>query len=122
MPNNLVYPDLYYQVYTKVMDVISRHIESLSMKENISDEYLEKMIDEVYIDLVNQYPEIDEDPIERRNRRGRFSKNRVAQRSYYGRKRLLRNLISIILISELLRRGSSYGYRNFSEDYYNFWY
>lgn len=98
------YPDLYYQVYSKVMEVLSKNIHSEI--NSLSQDLVEKMIDEVYIDIVDLYPEIDEDPVERRSRFPKYS--RINKRYYYGRKKLLRDFISIILISELLRRIHPY--------------
>lgn len=96
------YPELYYRIYPKAIDTISRYLDNMNCGENISDKDLEAMTDEVYKKMVYECPEIDEDSIERR---GRY---RIAQRPFYGRRRLVRDIISIILISELLRRTNPY--------------
>lgn len=92
------YPELYYRIYPKAIDSVNRYLENNNYNSNISDKDMEAMIDEVYEKMVYECPEIDEDPIERR---GRY---RVTQRPFYGRRRLVRDVISIIIISELIRR------------------
>jgi hypothetical protein len=108
------YPELYYRVYPKVIDTVDKHLSSNTAIESITDEDIEKMIDEVYIKMVKEYPEIHEDPLERR---GRGSRVKSAQRHFFGRGRLTRDLITIILISELLRRHHS---GNFWNDPYTY--
>ncbi|MCF6466786.1 hypothetical protein [Clostridium sp. Cult2] len=98
------YPELYYRVYPKVIDSVNKYLEKNEYKGNISEEDMEAMIDEVYEKMVYECPELNEDPIERR---GRY---RVTQRPFYGRRRLIRDIISIILISELIRRINPYGF------------
>ncbi len=98
------YPDLYYQVYSKVIEVINKNLHNGI--DNLSQGFIEEMIDEVYIEVINLYPEVDEDPVERRSRGPRYS--RANKRYYYGREKLIRDFISIILISELLRRTYPY--------------
>ncbi|MCF6462962.1 hypothetical protein [Clostridium sp. Cult1] len=96
------YPELYYRIYPKAIDSVNRYLENNNYNSNISDKDMEAMIDEVYEKMVYECPEIDEDPIERR---GRY---RVTQRPFYGRRRLVRDIISIIIISELIRRLNPY--------------
>ena len=98
---NYDYPELYYRIYPKVIEVVNDNEKNNINVNDITDEQLNKMADTVYIRLVEEYPEIHEDPIERRYRRGRYSS---MQRPYYGRMRITRDLITILLISELLRR------------------
>ncbi|CCQ97844.1 hypothetical protein CULT_710037 [[Clostridium] ultunense Esp] len=98
------YPELYYRIYPKAIDSVNRYLEKNGDKRDISKEDMEAMIDEVYEKMVYECPEIDEDPIERR---GRY---RVTQRPFYGRRRLVRDIISIILISELIRRINPHGF------------
>lgn len=66
---------------------------------DVSDEIVEELVDDVYEKLIDECPELDEDPMERR--RGRY---RALQRPIYGRRRLARDIIAIIIISELIRR------------------
>ena len=96
------YPELYYRIYPKAIDAVSRYMEKNKHSGNISEKDMEDMIDEVYWKMVDECPEIDEDPIERR---GRY---RTAQRPFFGRRRLVRDIIAIILISELLRRRNPF--------------
>ncbi|MBZ2174500.1 hypothetical protein K8M07_04495 [Schnuerera sp. xch1] len=100
------YPELYYRVYPKVMDSVNGYLSNNPNPENISDDVLESLVDEVYEKMVEECPEIDEDPIERR---GRY---RSLQRPFYGRRRLVRDIITIILISELLRRRRPFIFEN----------
>lgn len=96
------YPELYYRVYPKIISVVNEHLDENCSIEQITDEQMEKMIDDIYIKMVRECPEINEDPYERRYRP---SKVRTGQRIFYGRSRIIRDLISIFLISELLRRN-----------------
>ncbi len=105
MKYNLNYPDLYYQVYSKVMDAVSKYINTGI--ESISKENIDEMIDEVYGEMIKLYPEVNKDPIERRNRVYGYDK---MKQGYYSRRKLLRDFISVILISELLRRTYPYNY------------
>ena len=95
------YPELYYRIYPKAIDTVSRYLNNNEFTGNVMEEDMEGMIDEVYEKMVIECPEINEDPSERRGRGGRY---RVAQRPFFGRRRLVRDIISIILFSELLRR------------------
>ena len=96
------YTELYYRIYPKVMESIDKYMEKKKEIRSIPKEDMEAMIDQVYEKMAYECPEIDEDPIERR---GRY---RVTQRPFYGRRRLVRDIISIILISELIRRINPY--------------
>lgn len=114
------YPELYYRIYPKVMSTINEYLDKEGQHRNIAEEDIEKMIDEVYKKMVEECPEINEDPVERRGRMGRY---RVNQRIFYGRKRLTRDIISIILISELLRRINPYSFEyDLGYNGYNPWY
>ena len=100
---NWDYPELYYSMYPKIIQAINEHLGDDYSTEKISDEKAKVIMDDVYNKLANEYPEIDADPLERRVRNIKIkSKN---QRYYYGRGRIIRDLISIFLISELLRRN-----------------
>ena len=104
---NIPYPELYYRIYPKVIEVVNKNIGLNAMDEVISQDKVDNMINEVYEEMLEECPEIGEDPIERRQRSPRY---RAAQRPLYGRGRLLRDIISIILISELLRRRNPYNF------------
>ncbi|NLJ98658.1 MAG: hypothetical protein GX320_05235 [Tissierellia bacterium] len=97
---NFTYPELYYRIYPKVMDTIGRYLDNNEYMENLTEEDIIRMTDEVYEKMVIECPEIHEDPVERRGQR----RYRKIQRVFYGRRRLVRDIITIILISELLRR------------------
>ena len=111
------YPELYYRIYPKVIDTVSRYMDSNQHFHDITEEDMERMVDDVYEKMVVECPEIAEDPMERRSRGSRY---RTAQRPFFGRRRLVRDIISIILLSELLRRTNPYGYGYGSE--YSPWY
>ncbi|NLY77735.1 MAG: hypothetical protein GX080_06575 [Tissierellia bacterium] len=93
------YPELYYRIYPKAIECIDRYFQNNPHTIDISDEVVEALVDEVYEMMLDECPELDQDPIERR--RGRY---RSLQRPIYGRRRLARDIIAIIIISELLRR------------------
>ncbi|SHH88231.1 hypothetical protein [Sporanaerobacter acetigenes] len=117
---NIPYPELYYRIYPKVISAISRSTDNLSVDGNVSEEQVDKMVDEVYEQMLAECPEIGEDPMERRQRSSRY---KAMQRPYYGRGRLVRDIISIILISELLRRRYPYNYYGYGPGYgYEPWY
>ena len=109
------YPELYYRIYPKAIDAVSGYLDNNQQVDNIREEDVEEMIDEVYKKMVVECPEIEEDPVERRGRRGRY---RISQRLFYGRRRLVRDIISIILLSELLRRANPYGF-GYGPGYYD---
>ncbi|WP_353096475.1 hypothetical protein [Tissierella praeacuta] len=98
------YPELYYRIYPKVIEAVNEHLDENYSMENITEEQMEKMVDDIYIKMAYECPEIHEDPYERRSR-GRV---RAEQRIFYGRSRLIRDLITILLISELFRRNQSF--------------
>lgn len=105
---NIPYPELYYRIYPKVINTISKNVKEVPIEENISQEEIDAMINEVCEEMIKECPEIAQDPMERRNRSSRY---RNSQRIYYGRGRFLRDIVSIILISELLRRRYPWKYR-----------
>lgn len=96
------YPELYYRIYPKAIDAVNRYMQNNPSAYNITDSDVESLVDEVYEKLAYECSEIDEDPVERR---GRY---RSLQRQFYGRRRLARDIIAIIIISELLRRLNPY--------------
>lgn len=97
------YPELYYRVYPKVIAAVNEELEENLLREEISQEQLNRMVDKIYVKMVHECPEIHEDPYERRSRRVRGE-----QEIFYGRSRIIRDLITILLISELLRRNRSF--------------
>lgn len=99
---NRDYPEIYYRVYPKIIQSINSHLGDDYSIDTISDEELDAMIDEVFYKVTKECPEIYQDPSERRGR----DKVRSAQRPFYGRGRITRDLIAIFLISELLRRNN----------------
>ncbi|NLK44124.1 MAG: hypothetical protein GX300_07015 [Tissierellia bacterium] len=101
---NFDYPELYYRIYPKVIGEIDNNLDENCSMENITKEQMEKMVDNIYMEMVKECPEIHEDPYERRYR-GRV---RGEQRIFYGRSRIVRDLITILFISELLRRNRSF--------------
>ncbi len=98
------YPELYYRIYPKVIAAVNEHLDENFSMEEITKEKMEKMVDDIYIKMVYEYPEIHEDPYERRYR----GRTRAEQRAFYGRSRITRDLITILLISELFRRNHSF--------------
>lgn len=96
---NMNYPELYYRIYPKALESIDKYLRDNPYMVDVSDEIVEELVDDVYEKLIDECPELDEDPIERR--RGRY---RALQRPIYGRRRLARDIIAIIIISELIRR------------------
>ncbi len=99
------YPELYYRIYPKVIAAVNEHLDENCAVEEITQEQMEKMVDDIYIKMARECPEIHEDPYERRHRPGRV---RGEQNIFYGRGRIIRDLITILLISELLRRNRSF--------------
>lgn len=95
------YPEIYYRVYPKVIQAIDTHLGEDYSYDNIPKEKMDVMVDEVFEKVVKECPELSQDPVERRGK-GRI---RAAQRPYYSRGRITRDLIAIFLISELLRRN-----------------
>lgn len=98
------YPELYYRIYPKVIDAVNQHLDENCSMEEMTKEQMDKIVDDVYIKMVRECPEIHEDPYERRSR-GRV---RAEQGIFYGRSRIIRDLITILLISELFRRNQSF--------------
>ena len=97
------YPELYYRVYPKIIATINEELDENCSMEEISEEKIEKMVDDIYLKMVQECPEIHEDPYERRSRRVRGERS-----IFYGRSRIIRDLITIFLISELLRRNQTF--------------
>ncbi|RKD31239.1 hypothetical protein [Thermohalobacter berrensis] len=102
----LEYPQLYYDVYPRVRSCVDRHNYpgNPDMYPYPNREQLDTMVNEVYDEMIEEYPEIDNDPGERRRPRSQ-------QRPFFGRRRIFRDLIGVLLIQELLRRRRyPYGY------------
>ncbi len=102
------YPEIYYKVYPKIIQTINTHLGSDYSYDNIPKEKMDAMVDDVFGKMVKEYPEIYDDPGERRGR----GRTRATQRPFFGRGRITRDLITIILINELLRRNRDERYRN----------
>ncbi|WP_352419743.1 hypothetical protein [Proteiniborus sp.] len=96
------YPEMYRRLYPKVYDCISRYIREKGEDWDPSDRELEEMTDEIYERMMKECPEIDEDLDERRY--GVSSDVDAMQRPFYGRRRIFRDLITIILLGSLLGR------------------
>lgn len=99
------YPRLYYKIYPKIVDVVNEYLETKPMVEEIRQEEMDDMIDEVYEEIVKEYPEIHEDIRERKINAKRHKRK---MRVFYGRSKILRDLIAILLISELLRKNRTF--------------
>ncbi|NLL81671.1 MAG: hypothetical protein GX231_05095 [Tissierellia bacterium] len=105
---NWDYPELYYKIYPKLLESLDEHLGPDCSFDSISEVEAQIIVDDVYKKLAKECPEINTDPLDRR-RKGRSN---ISQ-TYYGRSRLVRDLISILLISELLRRNRGNNiYRN----------
>lgn len=96
------YPELYYTTYPKVISEVNLYLEGKSEIEEITPEDIDGMLDNIYVQLANEYPEIHQDIQERKIRSRRYTSQ---SRAFYGRSKIIRDLISILLISELLRRN-----------------
>lgn len=99
------YPELYYRVYPKIIAAVNEHLDNNRSIEQITNEQMTKMVDDIYVKMVRECPEIHQDPHERRYRGSRVE---AEQRIFYGRSRIIRDLITIFLISELLRRNQTF--------------
>lgn len=96
---NIDYPELYYRVYPKILSNIDEFLGENFSIEELTEEDIDEMVDNIYTELVKELPEIHEDSYEMR-----VSRMRRKPRTFYGRSRIIRDLISVFLISELLRR------------------
>ncbi len=112
--NSMVqYPELYYNLYPRVQRCMRRYYPPyLPINQMPNEEQMASMVDEVYEETIKDYPEIDNDPKE--NRRGSRNDVSYSQRPFYGRRRLFRDLIAIMLLRDLTRRyrrgyGPGYG-------------
>ncbi|SCG82377.1 hypothetical protein DW1_0769 [Proteiniborus sp. DW1] len=95
------YPDLYRRLYPKVSDCLERYIREKGEDWEPTDSEIEDMTDEIYDRMKRECPEIDEDLDERKYW---MSNVDAMQRPFYGRRRLTRDLIAIILLGSLLSR------------------
>lgn len=101
------YPELYYRIYPKLLESINDQLGADYSYDEISDEKIQIIVDDVYNKLSKECPEINSDPLDRRRGRVKYSQ------TYLSRRTLVRDLISILLISELLRRNREENrYRN----------
>ncbi len=104
-----MYPELYNRVEPIVNDCINRHINELPAQTLPSNEKLDEMVNEIYDELVEELPELKEDIGERRNRTRSIG---MLRRPFYGRGRLARDFIALLLLGSLFRRRRTpyYGY------------
>lgn len=96
------YPELYYRMYPMIEDSISRFLRDNPVDSDLTDEQVQDMVDEIYERMIRECPEIDMDPDERGGRRTQDIG--AQQRPFYGRRRLSRDLITLILLSRLFDR------------------
>lgn len=96
---NWDYPELYYRIYPKIMQILDDSYSDNCYLDSFTEMEIEYIVEDVYKKMVKECPEMGSDPMERRGR------CRSAQNIFYGRGRLVRDLIRIFLISELLRRS-----------------
>lgn len=108
------YPEIYYRVYPKIIQAINTHLGEDYSYGDIPKEKIETMVDDIFEKMVKECPEIYQDPGERRGR----GRARAAQRTFYGRGRIVRDLITIFLITELLRRRDRHGNYSFNPYFY----
>lgn len=98
------FPELYYRLYPMVEDNVNRYLKENPAGPDLTDEQVQGIVDEIFERLVRECPEIAEDIDEKNNRHAMDVE--AQQRPFYGRRRLSRDLISIILLSRLFgRRG-----------------
>lgn len=97
--NNVPYPELYYNLTPIIDDYINSHLDGFT--NEYSNENFEKMVDDIYNELMDKYPEIEDDK----------DHSKVSQygRPYYNRGRLFRDFISLILLRRLFGRRGRYG-------------
>ena len=112
MYNNVPYPELYERLSPMVDECINRHSDELPTYMYPSENKMNEMVNEVYEEMLEQYPEIGQDPGERKYRARNVGSQ---QRLFFGRGRLARDLIALILLGRLFGRrrygyGPGYGY------------
>ena len=106
MDNKIQYPELYQKAYPKVQKCILRYYPPyLPIYKYPNNNQLQTMIDEVYDEMLEEYPEIGEDLKEKKNL---SSRNASMQRPYYGRGNIFRSFIWLILLGELAKRRRPY--------------
>lgn len=88
------YPKLYYRIYPKIINAV----ESMDDLSKLTKKQIENSIGRIYLDMVGEFPEIHEDIYERKH-----NARRNNQLIYYGRSKVMMDLIAILLMSELLR-------------------
>lgn len=105
MNNNIQYPDLYNRLMPKVRECVNIYLYNTPMNSAPTQEQLDSMVNDVYEKMLEECPEIAEDPAERR----RGIRNVSSQnRPFYGRRRLLRDITAILLLRELFGRRYPY--------------
>lgn len=99
------YPELYYAIQSKVQETMTRYFGDYPTSLDISKNEIDSLIDEVYNNMLNEYSEIEDD-LDEIEKADHTEQQRL--RPFYGRRRLLRDAVSIILIGDLLGRGFGY--------------
>jgi hypothetical protein len=95
------YPDTYYLV----QPVVKRICNEMDLSDFPSTEEVEVMVDMVYNEVVNIYPELTKEPeVQMKTRRVPPRKRGRHYQNNKHRRTLLRDLISILLINEILCR------------------
>jgi hypothetical protein len=92
-----MYPEIYHRVYPKIMRVCAEK-DDPDMYPYPSRAMVESMTDEVYMRTVMEIGDPEDDGY------GMMQGRQVAPFGFGRRRRLLRDLIRILLIRELLRR------------------
>lgn len=99
---NHMFPELYHRLRPHIHECMSRHIKEKGEEWEPNRRELDSMTDEIYERMMREYPEIDQDLDERRF--GMASDFDAMQRPFFGRRRLLRDLIAITLLGTFLNR------------------
>ena len=92
------YPNIYYIIYPKVFNELKTFIMDKNLKI-ISEEQVKNFVDTIYFKIIEEFPEIHEDFDEINHNGIIYFENRY----FYGRTRIMRDLILTIVISEILR-------------------
>jgi hypothetical protein len=110
-----MYPDIYYKIYPYAAQVCDK-MDNLYMTYP-SQQLLENMVDECYDICIKKMPELEE--YASKADEVTVSENEVEEQQVIRRRAILRDLIAIILISELFRRRrrfypwDAYGYNDY---------
>jgi len=116
---NPQYPELYYRMYPIVEDCIERYLRENPVNPSLTEGQMQELVDEVYERIIKDCPEIDQDPDEKGNRN--TQRIGTQQRPFYGRRRLTRDMISVVLLSRLIgRRYPRYDYPEYRQPRYDY--